>query len=626
MNKMFTQPSGPVAKQTNKQAIARTLGIKQKDIGYLSTSTPIDSYSVLFDPETQRTWYRNVASGTPVTWAVVDDKLVLSTEIDTYSLSEARSGDWVNQKLVAREASVIYAIDYGVKVDDTYDSSDALQAIIDRAGSTPIVLPSSFAIKKPIVFRSRTALLGRDNQYSQVKLMAGFVGNSAFVPVSTQQTGTDSAVLAWLNITDLSASNVGSGTDSTKNGIEVTGSFNLTLRGITGVRLNNTIVSGIGTALQHTRRLRIDSLNGSNVNRHIYMPGDGTTRFSYGDIYINDFRTSASCLLPSVIESTDGLQIIGAVIFPNGGLRISGNYIDIVGAHLFEPKAPLGSAETPSGIYIAKRTDAVYSEYVNISGVAIAFAGRLANTTIGNPAQVNNPAPGLYMERVRVFNVQCSVNHSSQESVKLVGCVNGTMNIAARETNTQLLGSGALPAGTYNTLHMENCGEVICHLSDTSQSRNLVVYMDSACVGCMVTGVSGRGAVLGTDVSIPNNTSNRVVMSIDGENSVRSQVDTTPPRFRNVSEVSGSTTPSVTGNINQTVVTFQNSVVTSVTDLPDVGSRKLVLININDNNATRLVDVSNGGKFKTKAGANIMGKGVFLQFIRDPFTGYLVEL
>ena len=29
MNKMFTQPTGPVAKQVNKQAIARKFGVKQ---------------------------------------------------------------------------------------------------------------------------------------------------------------------------------------------------------------------------------------------------------------------------------------------------------------------------------------------------------------------------------------------------------------------------------------------------------------------------------------------------------------------------------------------------------------------------------------------------------------------
>ncbi|HBR1716372.1 TPA: hypothetical protein L9M10_004224 [Klebsiella pneumoniae] len=46
MNKMFTQPTGPVAKQTNKQATARVNGIKQSAVGILSTDALIDSYTI----------------------------------------------------------------------------------------------------------------------------------------------------------------------------------------------------------------------------------------------------------------------------------------------------------------------------------------------------------------------------------------------------------------------------------------------------------------------------------------------------------------------------------------------------------------------------------------------------
>lgn len=53
MNKMFTQPTGPVAKQTNKQAIARVNGIKQSEVGILNTQVAVDSYKILYDTDTQ---------------------------------------------------------------------------------------------------------------------------------------------------------------------------------------------------------------------------------------------------------------------------------------------------------------------------------------------------------------------------------------------------------------------------------------------------------------------------------------------------------------------------------------------------------------------------------------------
>lgn len=522
--------------------------------------------------------------------------------------------------------NVIYAVAHGIVPDDGVDMSDKLQALIDGAGRTPIVLPPTISIKKTVKYYSRTVILGHPESFTQVKLMSGFVGTSAFAPAVTTQTGTDSAVLSNLNIVDLVASNVGAGSNSVKDGIDITGSFNLKLKDITGVRLRHTLSSGAGTALQHTRRVRIDGLNGSNVQRHIYFPGDGTSRFSYGDIYISNMKTSASCALPSVIESTDGLQVIGAVIFPNGGLRVSGNYITMTGCHLFEAKAPLGSGEIPAGIHIVRRTPNVWSEYVNISATAIAFAGRLANTTIGNPAQVNEPAPGLIMDRVRVFNVQLSVNHSSQESARLIECTSGTLSLSSREANTQLLGSGALTPGTYDSLRMIGCGEVVVMLSDTSASRRFAVSMDEECRGCMVTGVGSRGHTLGQNVSIPLNPQNRVAMFFDGEDSVRAYFDTTNPVNRFVTAPSGNTAPSVTGGLNGVFVTFQNGSVVNVTDLPDVPARREVTVQLNDNNATRLVSTVNGGKFRTRDGANIMGRGTFARFIRDPATGDLVQL
>lgn len=86
MNKMFTQPTGPVAKQVNKQAIARVNGIKQSAVGILSTDALIDSYTILYDSDTQTSWYRGVATGTPVSWSVSEDALTLVTTTGAYTL------------------------------------------------------------------------------------------------------------------------------------------------------------------------------------------------------------------------------------------------------------------------------------------------------------------------------------------------------------------------------------------------------------------------------------------------------------------------------------------------------------------------------------------------------------
>lgn len=89
MNKMFTQPTGPVAKQTNKQAIARLLSLKQSDVGYLSTVLPINGYKVLFDPVSQKSWNIGSATGTPLTWSVSGSVLTLATDTGVYTLALA---------------------------------------------------------------------------------------------------------------------------------------------------------------------------------------------------------------------------------------------------------------------------------------------------------------------------------------------------------------------------------------------------------------------------------------------------------------------------------------------------------------------------------------------------------
>lgn len=85
MNKIFTQPSGPVAKQTNKQAIARVLGLKQSQVAILSPGLVVNAFSVLFDPTTQLSFFRGTATGTVSSWLVTNNELTLVTDSGSHT-------------------------------------------------------------------------------------------------------------------------------------------------------------------------------------------------------------------------------------------------------------------------------------------------------------------------------------------------------------------------------------------------------------------------------------------------------------------------------------------------------------------------------------------------------------
>lgn len=89
MTNNLIQPKGSVAKETNKQSIARTLGINQSAVEYISTDVTIDDYTVLYDASTQTSWFRGSATGTPVSWVVSDDVLTLVTENGSFDLTIA---------------------------------------------------------------------------------------------------------------------------------------------------------------------------------------------------------------------------------------------------------------------------------------------------------------------------------------------------------------------------------------------------------------------------------------------------------------------------------------------------------------------------------------------------------
>lgn len=85
----LTQPKGMVSKETNKEAIARVFGLKKRQVGYLSTSAAVDSYTILYDEDTQTCWYRGTATGTPTFWSILESSLTLITPVGTFSLVQA---------------------------------------------------------------------------------------------------------------------------------------------------------------------------------------------------------------------------------------------------------------------------------------------------------------------------------------------------------------------------------------------------------------------------------------------------------------------------------------------------------------------------------------------------------
>lgn len=84
----ITQAKGMVSTETNKEAIARVFGVRKRQVGYLSTTSAIDSYTILYDEDTQTCWFRDIATGTPVSWTINEDILTLVTNTGTYSLNK----------------------------------------------------------------------------------------------------------------------------------------------------------------------------------------------------------------------------------------------------------------------------------------------------------------------------------------------------------------------------------------------------------------------------------------------------------------------------------------------------------------------------------------------------------
>lgn len=90
MNKMFTQPTGPVAKQTNKQAIARLYRCKQSDVGYLAAGLDLTNLLYVYDKATQMTFaLTGTVSGIVTSYSISNLVCTVLTSTGTYSLLSA---------------------------------------------------------------------------------------------------------------------------------------------------------------------------------------------------------------------------------------------------------------------------------------------------------------------------------------------------------------------------------------------------------------------------------------------------------------------------------------------------------------------------------------------------------
>lgn len=139
MNKMFTQPTGPVAKQVNKQAIARKFGLKQSEVVYFSVGVDLGGYKVIYDKETQRAYSlpADIASGTTAISLSSAGVLVHSAgSVDLGALAVAREEYVTLPGSFTSGATLTVKNELLVYLDSKYRWGGALPKTVP-AGSTP---------------------------------------------------------------------------------------------------------------------------------------------------------------------------------------------------------------------------------------------------------------------------------------------------------------------------------------------------------------------------------------------------------------------------------------------------------------------------------------------------------
>lgn len=106
MNNQFTQPKNGVSKETNKEAIARIMGVKKSEVTYLEANAPLGGYLIVYDKVTQSSWYTGNATGNAVSWALSGSSLVLITDTGSYTLLQAKAVSAKRVGLAANKAEL----------------------------------------------------------------------------------------------------------------------------------------------------------------------------------------------------------------------------------------------------------------------------------------------------------------------------------------------------------------------------------------------------------------------------------------------------------------------------------------------------------------------------------------
>lgn len=531
----------------------------------------------------------------------------------------------------------------GISDSETVDSADALQALIDSNPDGVFVLPENIALTKPIKYYGYTTIRGQRGRKAAVNLIAGFPANrSAFEPYSTAKYAVQFAALESILIVDRTASAdtiilangtavTGRGTTGTARGIDITGTFSAEIRDIVGVRLETLIYSTIGAVNENqtTARPFISEIDVSNCNYIIRTEPATGNWFPYGDFYLADIKTSGACKYGVSIEDLDGLHTMGFVAFASCNIRFSGNFAKFVGVHPFDPKAQISenaanSKITAESFHISRRAGGAPSEDIQLTNITSVNAGRLADTTIGSPAPNNIGAYGILCENVQGLDISGEIKDPSMGAVRFVDCSLVTFNLKIRRTNSQVLGSGALPPGTYNSIQIEGCTSVEGRYVDLSPSRNYSAYVDDSSVGIKISGTVGAGSIANRFYRLPDNNVNKIDLIAEHASGYK-PVTSGDYETNHYAATHNNATPSGTMGRNNVILEFSNDSSTSVTDIISVMDRQRVIVSIRDNGATKLINTDNGGKFKG-IDNNTQGRGQVLMFYRDPDNGYLVKI
>lgn len=117
MSTNLIQPKGSVSKETNKQSIARTTGVKQDEVAYLENNLDLSGLKYLYDESTETVWQlTGIESGIVDSWIIQDEIMQLMTNNLTYELYKFNLS-WIKDTIVyVSSVSELELID---KIDGT---------------------------------------------------------------------------------------------------------------------------------------------------------------------------------------------------------------------------------------------------------------------------------------------------------------------------------------------------------------------------------------------------------------------------------------------------------------------------------------------------------------------------